>query len=263
MMEQQDDSWSFNDGREPEAPVREGVMYAVPEEHPRHEQLQAFIQKYGLREQKCLEIGSAGGCFQDMVVDYTGTDITESLTQFYHKPYSVAQDDRYPFEDQSFDVIWTIDTFEHILHLQQALLEIDRLLKPGGLVFFAVSWQCRSWAADGYDVRPYADFGFFGKLIKASIPLRDSVLWRALFTFPKRFFRHLRFLTGYKYTEIRYKRLRPRHKILWSPDAEACNHIDPHDVILWFESRGFVCLSHPMHVQAFLMQTGSLVFGKR
>ena len=241
-----------------------GDMNIIAEQHAYYKQLDAFIQKYGLTTQKCLEIGSAGGCFQDMVADYTGTDVAESLSKFYRKPYAVLRGGKYPFNDATFDGIWTINTFEHIPHLQQALLEIKRLLKPSGVLFFEVSWQCRSWVADGYDVRLYGDLGWYGKLIKASIPLRNSAVWRGIFTFPKRLFRHLRFYFGHKYTNIKYKRVRPgHHKIVWSPDAEACNHIDPHDIILWFESHGFMCLSHPLHKAAFLVQGGPLIFGKR
>ncbi|MGC8604704.1 MAG: class I SAM-dependent methyltransferase [Desulfomonilaceae bacterium] len=69
--------------------------------------------------------------------------------------YRVAEGNRYPYDDQMFDAIWTITVFEHIPHLQQALLEIKRLLKPSGVLLFAPAWQCRPWAADGFDVRPY------------------------------------------------------------------------------------------------------------
>src|SRR5207249_4519915 len=108
----------------------------------------------------------------------------------------------YPFEDASFDAIWTIAVYEHIPDLQQGMLEIKRLLKPGGHVLFAPAWQCRSWAAEGYRVRPWSDFNWQGKLIKASIPIRDSVPYRALFIFPKRVYRLLSFLLGRRFEQI-------------------------------------------------------------
>lgn len=234
-----------------------------PEEHTHYAVLKSFIDNYALQDKKCLEIGSSGGFFQDMVEDYYGTDIAESLSQYYHKPYRVSEGEQFPFDDQMFDAIWTIAVFEHIPHLQEALLEIQRLLKPSGVVLFAPAWQCRPWAAEGYAVRPYKDFGLKGKLTKASIPLRDSVLWRGLFVFPKRLIRHLRFCLGHQYTDIQYKKLTPNYKVYWVADADACNHIDPHDAILWFASHGFDCLSHPLHARAFMVRTGSLVFRKR
>ena len=234
----------------------------IAENHSWFLVVKKFIRQYDLADKKCLEIGSSGGFFQDLVADYTGTDIARSLARYYHKPYHVAVGSRYPFPDEQFDAVWTITVFEHIPGLQEALLEIKRLLKPGGVVLFAPAWQCRSWAADGYDVRPYADFGFMGKMIKASVPLRNSLLWRSLFLIPKRLFRHFVFLTGRKVTIIRYKQIRPNYEVFWSSDSDACNHIDPHDAILWFESHGFTCLSHPLHCKALLVRTGGLVFRK-
>ncbi|MCL5808763.1 MAG: class I SAM-dependent methyltransferase [Deltaproteobacteria bacterium] len=234
-----------------------------PEEHGHYQELKTFIDAYALKDKKCLEIGSSGGFFQDMVEDYFGTDIAESLAQYYHKPYRVAESENYPFDDQMFDAIWTITVFEHIPHLQQALLEIKRLLKPGGVVLFAPAWQCRPWAADGYAVRPYSDLDLKGKLVKASIPLRDSMIWRGLFFLFKRSWRHSRFIFGKKYTEIQYKKFTPNYEVYWTSDSDACNHIDPHDAILWFVSHGFECLSHPLHAKAFMVRTGALVFRKR
>lgn len=232
------------------------------EDHSHYSDLKAFIDRFQLQDKKCLEIGSSGGFFQDMVDDYWGTDIAENLAKYYHKPYRVASGSHYPFENEMFDAIWTITVYEHIPELQEALLEIKRLLKPGGVVLFAPAWQCRAWAADGYAVRPYSDFGWKGKLIKASIPIRNSIIWRSLFIFPKRFVRHLLFLLGYRFKEIRYRKLKANYDIYWTSDSDACNSIDPHDAILWFLSHGFECLSHPTHLSAFFVRTGALIFRK-
>ena len=234
-----------------------------PEQHPYYAGLKAFVKKHDLENKRCLEIGSSGGFFQDMVDDYWGTDIAESLAKFYHKPYRVASNASYPFKDEMFDAIWTITVYEHIPDLQQALLEIKRLLKPGGVVFFAPAWQCRAWAAGGYAVRPYGDLDWKGKLIKASIPLRDSVLWRSLFIFPKRLIRQALFMMGYKFNEIRYKKLQANYETYWVSDSDACNSIDPHDAILWFLSHGFESVSHPSPLQRFFVRNGILVFKKQ
>lgn len=233
------------------------------ENDPHYSMLKAFIEKYALEDKTCLEIGSSGGVLQDVVQNYYGTDIADSLAQYYNKPYRVAEGTRYPFDDEMFDVVWTFATFEHIPHLQEALLEITRLLKPGGILLFKPFWYCNSWAADGYEVRPYSDFDFKGKLIKASIPIRSSVLWRSFFIFPKRVYRHLKFMLGHKYEKILYKKIKPNYEVYWTSDSDACNHIDPHDAILWFESHGFECLSHPMNLRAFFVRTGSVVFRKK
>lgn len=241
-----------------------GYAYKQAESHTSYSQLRDFIREYGLETKTCLEVGSSGGHFQDMVEDFHGLDLSADLAERYHKPYwRVADDGSYPLESGKIDAIWSFAVHEHIPDLQQALLEIERLLKPGGLVLFGPAWQCRSWMADGYTVRPYSDFSLRGKLIKASIPLRSTVAWRSLFVFPKRVFRHLLYLAGYRYDQVRYRKLKPNWETFWDSDSDACNSIDPHDAILWFESHGFECLSHPLHLRAFFIRTGALVLRKR
>lgn len=230
--------------------------------HPSYAALKLFLDQYVVKNAKCLEIGSGKGMFQNMVEDYTGVDIAEVNREHYCKPFFSVTEAKYPFEDETFDVLWSIHVFEHIPQLQEAMNEIKRLLKPDGLVFFWPAWQCRSWAADGYPVRPYSDFDFWGKLIKFSIPLRDSVIWRSMFIFPKRIFRHLLFLKGYKPQELKYKKIKPNWEKLWTSDSDACNAIDPHDAILWFENNGFSCLSHPLNLKALLVRTGPIILRK-
>jgi SAM-dependent methyltransferase len=255
-----DNYLEFYDKRRHETYTHE--IHSNMESHSFYDKLRQFIEQYSLSDKKCLEIGSGRGIFQDMVKDYTGTDIAQSVERYYHKPYKVATKGRYPFENETFDAIWTITVFEHIPELQKALLEIKRLLRTKGFVYFAPAWQCRSWTSKGYPVRPYSNFDWKDKLIKSSIPIRNSVLWRSFFIFPKRLYRHLFFLLGRRYSEILYKKINPNYEHYWMSDSDACNSIDPHDAILWFESNGFSCLSHPLHLKAFFIRTGGIVFQK-
>lgn len=237
--------------------------YNCAENHPAYKYIKPFIDKFDLKNKKCLEIGSGKGLFQDMVEDYTGIDIATSLEKYFKKPfYVVNPDGTYPFEDNLFDGIWNYAVHEHIPDLDQALLELKRILKPGGVVLFFPAWQCRTWAAEGYEVRPYSDFGLKGKLIKLSILLRDTVWWRSLFIFPKRIYRHFLFLQGRRYRLMLYKKITPNYDNFWLSDSDACNSIDAHDAILWFESNSLKCLSHPMHLKAFLVKSGPLIFKK-
>lgn len=252
---------SFYDERREQTYAHDYESMAA-KDHPYYDQLKSFIDEFDLHEKVCLEIGSSGGFFQDMVDKYYGTDIAESLSKYYHKPYRITTNGKYPFDDEIFDGIWTITVYEHIPELQTALLEIKRLLKPGGVLFFAPAWQCRPWAAEGYAVRPYSDFGLKGKLIKASIPIRNSVVWRSFFIFPKRIVRQLMFFLGYRFKSIRYKKLKPNYETYWVSDSDACNSIDPHDAILWFLSNGFECVSHPNLFRKLFVRNGILIFRK-
>jgi SAM-dependent methyltransferase len=235
----------------------------TPEQHKSYSDLKQFIDKYDLTNKYCLEIGASKGVFQNIITNYSGLDISESLSKYFKKPFfTVNNDGSYPFNRNVFDAIWAIDVHEHIQDINQALIELKRVLKPGGVVYFAPAWQCRPWAAEGYAVRPFSDFAIRGKIIKALIPLRDSVSWRSFFIFPKRTFYHLSFLFGKKYCGLKYKKLNANYDIFWTSDSDACNSIDPHDAILWFLSNGFECLSHPLHLKALFVRNSPLIFRK-
>ena len=234
----------------------------VPENDGHFGDLALFVKNYNLAEKKVLEIGSSGGFFQNIVEDYSGTDVSELLAKHYHKRYKVALGTTYPFDDGEFDAIFTFDTFEHIPHLQEAMVDTVRMLKVGGVILFQPAWQCRSWAAEGYPVRPYSDFNVFGRLIKLSVPVRDSIIYRSIKLLPKRAYRHLAYFLGKRFHIIRYKSIKPNYEIFWMSDSDACNHIDPHDAILWFQSHGFECLTYPTPISQLFVKNGGIVFQK-
>ena len=92
-----------------------------------------LIERYGLNDKKILEIGSGNGRFQDIVADYSGVDISEDLQKFYHKPFFVVEDGKpYPFQDESFDFVFTNAVFEHIPNIDPALSEMIIIAKRGG-----------------------------------------------------------------------------------------------------------------------------------
>jgi len=192
-------------------------------------EIEKQLKLLDLDKPKCLEIGSCKGRLQNLAEDYTGIDITEKYRNHYTKPYHVVTTSDYPFDDDSFDVIWTFRVFEHIPDIQKAMEEIKRLLRPGGIVIFRPAWCCRPWAADGYPVRPYSDFGFLGKLNKMLIPLRNSLPWRITFLLPKRVYRHLQYLMGKRFEQLQFRKLKGFSDTYWMSDCDAVNDIDPHD----------------------------------
>jgi len=131
-----------------------------------------FAHDFDLHDKKVLGIGSGQGYLQDIVPDYTGLDISPSVGRYYHKRFVLGSATSMPFEDNSFDASWTIWVFEHVPNPEAALREARRVVKDGGVLFLAPAWDAVPWAADGYDVRPYSDFGLGGKIVKAAIPAR-------------------------------------------------------------------------------------------
>lgn len=237
---------------------RETVYAAARDcrEHAFYPLLLPFVEQWDLRNKKCLEIGSSKGLFQDIVDDYTGVDIADSLRFHYHKPYHVVYDARLPFPDRSFDAVFTYATHEHIPEIETALEEIVRVLKPGGVCLFAPAWHTRSWFSEGIAVRPYADLTTGQKITKILIPVRDFALIRWSSVFVRRAVRLIQYLlTATREMPLQYKKLNANYETFWQSDSDACNSLDPFDVIIWFKRRGFICHGYESNVRALVVRS--------
>lgn len=232
---------------------------AQPEAHGFYADVRHFVDTFDLGQKRCLEVGAGNGAFQNVVQDYTGIDLTQATAHRYQKPFSVASATDLPFPDSSYDAIWTLAVLEHVPNPERALAEMRRVLRPGGLLLLAPAWQCRPWKAQGYEVRPWSDFGVRGKLIKASIPLREPLPVRMSYVMPRRLV-HLIRNAGKRDVPFRYRHIEPNYQIFWTSDADACNWMDPFDAIAYFTSRGDECLSHASRAAQFLVRTGALTF---
>lgn len=107
-----------------------------------------------------------------------------------------------------FEVMPPLNTFPEP---EKALKEMRRVLKNQGFLLLAPAWQCRPWAAMGHSVRPYRDFDFKGKIIKLSIPLRNSMLFRSMYVFPRRLFRTIQFFFRKSPIHFKYRKLKPNY----------------------------------------------------
>lgn len=205
------------------------------------EKIAAFAETYGLRDKAVLEVGSGRGNLQDVVENYTGLDISSSVSRFYHKKFVLGSATSMPFADGTFDGGWSIWVFEHVPNPEQALSELRRVMRNNAILYLFPAWGCEGWAAPGYRVRPYSAFGLGGKLMKASIPVRETSLFRLLTLTPVRLIREAASLTGP--TQLHYHRLEPNFETYWEADADAINGLDRHEMMLWFRSRGDECLN--------------------
>lgn len=238
-----------------------GGAYAPPEAHASgYPELERFVADHRLSDgAKCVEIGCGRGAFQDLVADYTGVDLSDTVARYLHKPFVQSSATELPFPDSSFDAAWTIWVFEHVPDPERAMAELRRVLRPGGLLFFAPAWQCRPWAADGYPVRPYSDFNLRGRLYKATIPVRDSVAWRSMFVFPRRTARLLASRLSGGPLKFRYRRIRGNFEKFWMSDSDAVNSMDPYEAVLWFKSRGDEVLHPATPLRRFFIRHGHVI----
>ena len=221
--------------------------------------LRDFIRQYHLEDKRVLDVGSGEGAHQDLVLDYTGLDISSTAARFYHKPFVVGSATELPFPDNSFDAVWTVNVLEHVPQPEKALSEMRRVIRPNGCLFILAAWDCRAWAAEGYAVRPYRELTLKGKLIKASIPVRDSLVFRALYTLPIRLIRLSFSAMSARPSAFRYNELRPNYQHLWTTDSDAVNSMDAFETILWFTSRGDTCLNHPGLLSRFLIRENPIL----
>ncbi|MGZ8433623.1 MAG: class I SAM-dependent methyltransferase [Candidatus Binatia bacterium] len=204
------------------------------------EQVAEFAREFNLSKRAVLEIGSGRGYLQDVVENYTGLDISTSVARFYHKRFVLGSATALPFPDDSFDGVWSIWVFEHVPNPEQAFREARRVTRDNGVIFLLPAWNCVSWAAEGYEARPYADFDLAGKLIKASLIMRADPAFRIASLLP---IRGIRTLTAqFGPTRLRYRRLTPNYEKYWVPDSDAMNSIDRQEAKLWFLSRSDECV---------------------
>jgi SAM-dependent methyltransferase len=233
------------------------ATFTLAHQHYAASELSDFVSRHNLDELRCLEVGSGRGAFQDLVADYTGLDLSRSVADNYRKPFFSGSAEELPFADNDFDAIWSITVLEHIPNPERALNEMRRVLKPGGMLFLKPAWNCRPWICEGIPVRPYSDLNLRQKFIKLTLPLRDSVWWRALKTLPRRLWNSLR--QNDQSLALRYQKLKADYETFWMVDSDACSSIDPFDAIQWFQSRGDEVVSHPTWRSAFLSRSEHLV----
>lgn len=225
--------------------------YAAPE-------IRSFLDKYGVNDRKCLEVGSGRGSLQNLVTNYTGTDLSTSVAENYQKPFFPANAESLPFDDDEFDVIWSITVLEHVPEPERALAEMRRVLKNAGLLFLKPAWNCRPWNCEGIPVRPYHDLSARQKLIKFSLPIRGSLAYRGLTKISVRLGRSLT-NTIFKHPRLKFKRLAANYSVFWMVDSDACSSIEPFDAILWFRNQGDVVETHQSWRSALLSRSEPLV----
>ena len=94
---------------------------------------------------KVLEVGCGlgtdGAQFAEAGADYTGIDLTDAAVELARKRFELfdlsgkfqtADAENLPFEDNTFDVVYSHGVLHHTPDTRQALREIHRVLRPGG-----------------------------------------------------------------------------------------------------------------------------------
>lgn len=214
---------------------------SVPPPEQRHWAKNLHLLKAYLgRAKRPAELG-AGVCrLAELHPHYIGLDISRSALKQGGRCLKIQCDlQALPLRSRSIDMFFSIATLEHIPNPVKVLEELERVLEPGGVLWFDDAWFCRSWTASGITVKSLRECKGFEKIVKLSIPIRDSRFFRALYTVPKRFLRELYFFFVRKPSKLKWKKLTPNFEEYRVADADALASLDPHEIQLWFKTRGY------------------------
>ena len=214
------------------------VGKAAAHHHDVQPQLRAFVENFGLQDAKTLEVGAGSGSLQDVVAEYTGLDLAASAARYFHKPFVQGSASKLPFGDSTFDLCWSIWTFEHVPNPEQALREIRRVTRSGGYLYLQPVWNNPTWASKGYPVRPDSELSWFETISKYSLLVREMPWFKSAYRYPIRLIRLTTTQLSDQPTRLRYHELDANFETYWVPDSDAVNSIDCYAVQLWFRTRG-------------------------
>lgn len=101
------------------------------------------------RGSRVLDIGFGFGRslrkLSSMGFDVVGIDINEKKVDMMKEEFDVycADAANLPFEDESFDFVYSSHSFEHMLDPSMAMIEFVRVLKPSGKIFIIIPYPDR------------------------------------------------------------------------------------------------------------------------
>lgn len=100
----------------------------------------------GFHQGRILDIGCGpavvANIFRDKPIEYHGADISEAMIEVCHRSFgnspqfafSIQEVEALGFADASFDVVLCLGILEYVLDEQAAMRELERVLKPGGIL---------------------------------------------------------------------------------------------------------------------------------
>jgi len=207
----------------------------------------AWLERLGVpASARVVELGAGRGPLAGVHPGYVGLEYSlPSLRAFSTGAVRLQADMQVlPFRSGSIDCLFSWAALEHVPRPEEVLAEVLRVLKPGGVAILAPAWNCRPWAAKGLPIKSYAELSWADRARKASIPLRDHLLWRAAWAAPLRLWREWKASAGGP-LPFDYQRLEPNLTEYVYTDCDAFTSMDPHAAILFFETRGWDVVSHP------------------
>lgn len=155
---------------------------------------------------KILDVGCGPGAallYLSRFGDVTGVDLSDEALKFARRRGKVKKADisSLPFENGSFDAVVCLDVLYHawVKDNNKALLEIKRVLKPGGI--FLLREPAYDWFRSSEDVVDFTKHRFTKKEIKKDLSKSFDVLkisYANFFLFPLVFIKRIPQVIGIK-----------------------------------------------------------------
>jgi len=121
-------------------------------------QMHRLLQRYGSDNAQVLDVGAldVNGAYRPLVEKrgwtYTGLDLVAG------RNVDVVADDpyHYPFDDNSFDIVMSGSTMEHVQAIWLWIPELTRVLRPGGMlaIITHVQWPEHRYPTDCWRIMP-------------------------------------------------------------------------------------------------------------
>lgn len=179
------------------------------------------INKYILlsRITNILELGCGSGVLKSLHPNWIGLDISSEALKRARPSNVIVDDARYmPIRDEAVDAIISFSTLEHIRDPERVLEECHRVLSPGGTILFHEAWFCEC-----------AHISHVSLYSKMGVVIR-------------RIIRELKLFAVRKQMKLEFKEIEPDYTEI-GKDWDSVSSIDPHSVLCWFESRGYLSLN--------------------
>jgi SAM-dependent methyltransferase len=193
-----------------------------------------------------VELGCGFGILSDVHTGYIGLEFAFPPLSAMDSPVPKVNADmqQLPFRTGSIDFLFSWAALEHVPNPETVLEEIQRVIRVGGVVLLAPAWNVRPWAADALPTRRYSELSLTKRVLKLLIPLRNSLVWKALSVLPRRLWSEIKIANDLPVPFI-YRRLSPNLETYTYTDCDAFTSMDSHAGIAFFRSRDWAVLSHP------------------
>lgn len=113
-----------------------------------------------------LDVGCGSKPYEELfdVTSYVGIDVEVSGHNHVDSRVDQFYDGKsIPFDDASFDSVFSSEVFEHVKDIEELIREINRVLKPGGYLGFTCPFVWEEHEQP-YDFRRYTTFGLYDLL---------------------------------------------------------------------------------------------------